>query len=76
MKKDVALNWILNNIDIHEFKDDESTELEMVDWYAYEMSQFSSIEPNKPMIDFINDNYKVKTFFEDHEKVANRYYGC
>lgn len=76
MKNSKALEWITANMDIHEFKDDESTEQEMAEWYAFEMEQFhNELEPDKPFEQWVKENYKVKTFFEDHEKVANKYYG-
>lgn len=74
-RKEIALEWIKEHIDRSEFKDEDSTEEQLMEWYAIEMERFSSdLDPVHTMQEFIDINYKVDTFFGDHEKVAERYY--
>ena len=73
-RKEIALEWIKNHIDRSEFYDEETSEEKMMEWYAIELERFSNMDPVHTMQEFIDINYKVDTFFEDHEKVAERYY--
>lgn len=79
--KEIALDWIKANIAHSEFEIDEQYEEmtadEMIDWYAYEMAKFhNELAPATSMTDWIKRNYQPATFFDNHEKQANRYYNC
>lgn len=71
-----ALRWIQKHMNYSDFYDDESTNEEMMEWYAYEISLFArNLAPKTPISVFINRNYGVQTFFLDHEHTASRFYG-
>jgi len=71
-----ALRWIKKHIPEAEFRDDEVSTEEMMDWYAHEIALFSaSLAPKTAISTFIRRNYTPETFFIDHEHVADRYYG-
>ncbi len=79
--KEIALEWLKNEsgIKLEDFEpgdDPDDTPTHTRDFYAYEMAQFhDALAPKTPMKQWIKKHYKTETFFEDHERQANRYYG-
>lgn len=84
--KENALEWIKNNFKEKDFesevdKEDKNDSVDNVmKFYAFEMAQFhDALAPKTPMKQWIKRHYhkdSVDTFFKDHERQANRYYGC
>lgn len=77
-EKQLAKSWIYENLNKQDFIDenDKSCTIDnSIDFYAYEIAKFHTyLAPKTPFMKWFRKNYKINTFFQDHERIANRYW--